>query len=434
MTRDHEQHRGVPSARRFGALLFVAALLLRLGAAFALREPEERPDVNTCGADCVEFESLGRQLALGNGYASEKGRPTAFRAPGFPLVVAGIYTLAGFKPWAAYAAFAVMGALAVVLVWLTARRLTPGLAAAAAGVMAAIYLPHVYFASLYYSENLSALSLAAMALSSLLFLRGGSPLHVLAAGAALGVSILARPFAILLAPALVAIFLFQGRGRTIRSAAACVLLAAGALAVVTPWMLRNLEVFGSPVFGSTNGGSTFYGGNNDVVATRPGALGSWVSPVELPGRDWVEQAPDEVAHDRREWALGVAWVRSNPDKLPRLLAAKLVRYWLPDMSSRNWKYVALQVAATAPCLVVVLVGLAVTLREPSYRTAGWLVMHAVTLATLACGLIFWGAPRFRDGSFAPLMLYGGVGIEWLWRQAKPLAARAGAFRVRRILV
>jgi 4-amino-4-deoxy-L-arabinose transferase-like glycosyltransferase len=333
--------------------------------------------------------------------------------------------LAGFRPWVAYVAFAVIGGLAVVLTWLCARRLLPGLAAAAAGIMAALYLPHVYFASLYYSENLSAVSLAVVALSSVVYLERGSWWQVLVAGIALGGSILARPFAILLAPPLIAIFLVYGPGRRITRAAASALLLAGTGAIVAPWALRNLEVLESPVFGSTNGGSTFYGGNNDIVATQPGLLGSWVSTVGLPGREWIEQAPDEVTHDRREWALGMRWVRSNPDKLPKLMVAKFVRFWLPDFGSANRKYIALQLIVTTPCLVVLLIGLGVTLRGSEYWTGGWLVMHAVTLATLACGLIFWGAPRFRDGSFSPLMLYGGVGVEWLWRKLSLIASRRG---------
>src|SRR5262249_10655979 len=88
----------------------------------------------------------------------------------------------------------------------------------------------------------------------------------------------------------------------------------------------------------------------------------------------------------------------------------------------NRKYVLLQLVGTTPFLAVLLIGLFVTLREPRFWTVGWLVVHAITLATLACGLIFWGAPRFRDGSFTPLMLYGGVGVEWLLRRAGLLAA------------
>jgi 4-amino-4-deoxy-L-arabinose transferase-like glycosyltransferase len=411
------------STRYLAAALFVAAVLLRLCAVFVLRDPAARPDESACGADCVEFESLARQVAHGNGYSTESGRPTAFRAPGFPLLVAGVYMLAGFRPEAAYAAFAAIGGLAVVLTWLTAGRLLPAPVAAVAGMMAAIYLPHVYFTTLFSSENLSAFALAALALSSIVYLQRGAMLLPVLAGVALGVSILARPFAILLAPLLIAIFLFYGPGRRITSVAACALLVVGTAAVVGPWALRNLRVLGSPVFGSTNGGSTFYGGNNDVVATRPGHLGSWVSTVVLPGRAWIEEAPDEVTHDRREWALGIRWIGSNPEKLPQLVIAKLVRYWLPDVGSPNPRYVALQLLATTPCLLAVLIGLGVTLAGPQYRTGAWLVVHAITLATLACGLIFWGAPRFRDGSFTPLMLYGGVGVEWLWRKARPLVSR-----------
>src|SRR5205085_3363932 len=125
-----------------------------------------------------------------------------------------------------------------------------------------------------------------------------------------------------------------------------------------PWAARNYRVFGHPVLIANNGGSTFYGGNDDRVANEPRLFGYWLSTTELPHRDLVDATADEVAHDKVEWRLGLDWVKGHPAALPRLAVYKLARLWAwpHDWDGGKPSYVPLRVATFAPFLLLYTLG------------------------------------------------------------------------------
>jgi 4-amino-4-deoxy-L-arabinose transferase-like glycosyltransferase len=394
----------------FLATLFAVAFLIRMSAVLALRDPHRGPSASL-GADPVEFDSLAWNLARGAGYASATGQPTSFRAPGFPFFLSAIYAVAGRSYPLTYAALAALGAGSCVITYFLARELLQERAARLAAALAAAYVPHVYFATVLLSENLFAPALGLVVWLLLRHHRTGSPLAAATAGLCLGVAVLTRPFAALLVPIL-AVIVVAGlrRGQPSRAVAGAAALTLCAAAVVAPWTLRNLRVHHAAVLVATNGGSTFYGGNNDRVASLSPAIGTWVSTRGLPGRDRVDATPDEVAHDRLEWHLGLAWARAHAARLPLLLAAKAVRLALPDVDSASRTYVLLNVLGSTPFLVLMARGLRRCAAEPSLRTPPWMLVHGAMAATVLTGLIFWGSPRFRDANAPLLMVYATVGV------------------------
>ena len=190
-----------------------------------------------------------------------------------------------------------------------------------------------------------------------------------------------------------------------------VLFAVVPLAVLAPWAARNYTVFHHLVLGTTNGGSTFYGGNNDVVLDNPHYYGSWISTVELPYRNLIDATPNEVAHDKEEWHLGIQWVEGHERSMSLLLFYKIVRFSLPDIGSANKKYVMLQLIGGTPLLILAMVGSIRCLRNRSYWTEGWFIAHGILAATVVTALIFWGSPRFRDANLPVLMAYAAVGMQ-----------------------
>jgi 4-amino-4-deoxy-L-arabinose transferase-like glycosyltransferase len=279
-----------------------------------------------------------------------------------------------------------------------------------AALLAALYVPSVYDATVFASENLFAPLIALVALLVLRHLRTGSLLAIVGAGLSLGWAILTRPFAILLLPIFVAILVYRRwRAPSSLLLATCSLVLSASI-VVVPWTVRNYRVFHRVVLVATNGGSTFYGGNNDTVLREPYYYGGWVSTVGLPGRKLIEAAPDEVTHDKKEWDLGLQWVRANVAWIPLLDAMKVARFCLPEVSSGNKKYVWLQILGTGPFLLLMFFGLGLCARDREYWTAPWMLIHAIMLASVFTALVFWGSPRFRDANAPLLMLYAAVGL------------------------
>ena len=407
--------------------LIVAAFLIRAGAVAALRGFSEGPTARH-GADGPEYNLFASRLAQGLGYTSSRGAATSWRPPGFPFFLASLYRLVGENYAAAYVAFCLLGALSCVLSYLLARELLSENLARVAGVLGAVYFPNIYGGTTFYSESLYV---PCQALGVWLFIRQlkrGSAPGLGVVGLVLGFAALTRPFALLLLPILGGILILRDlRYRRIRLLGPLA-LAAGCVAVIAPWTLRNYHVHGRPVLVATNGGTTFYGGNNDIVLNQPAYLGAWVSPVHLPGRELVESMPDEVSHDQMEWRLGRHWIEEHWQSLPLLWLYKFVRLWLPLLNSPNKQFVIAGAVAYAPFLVLFSLGSLWCLRHRSCWTAPWLAVHGTVLATVFTALLFVGDPRYRDANMPLLMLYAALGLRVLWPtrwRGSPVAGKAG---------
>jgi 4-amino-4-deoxy-L-arabinose transferase-like glycosyltransferase len=393
--------------RRFLLLLVTLAFVLRFGAVIALRGLEAGPSTRH-GADGIEFDALARSMAAGTGYAIPPGKPTSFRAPGLPLFLAAIYATAGVNYPMAKISFCVLGSVGCLLTYLLARELVSDSLARAAGVLSAVYFPNIHSATVFASENLFVPMQALGLWLYILHIKDlprGKRWALAAAGAVLGFSALVRPFALVLLPMMAAILATCSLRRWRAVVRDTAIFAATFLATVAPWTVRNYAVHERFVLVATNGGSTFYGGNNTLVSSEFRRLGSWISTTELPGRDLIDATPDEVAHDRMEWALGWHWLRDHQGKIPVLLAGKFFRMWLPDLDTPNRSMIAAQVACYTPFLFLFVVAGVRCLRDRRYWLPPWLALHGTLLATVLTCLVFWGCPRFRDANMPLLMVY-----------------------------
>jgi 4-amino-4-deoxy-L-arabinose transferase-like glycosyltransferase len=418
-----------PSTPVFAVLLVGAGFLVRLALVLALRDIHAMP-AGGVSADDVEYNVLALHLVGGEGYSNHAGRPTSFRAPGWPLFMAAVYHICGPQPEALYIASCLLGGLTCLLTYLIGGCLLDERAARVAGVLCVFYLPHVYCSVVFWSENLF-IPLFALAVWVLLLVvqekasakpqaaerDGGARWQgaasglslACASGLLLGAAALTRPFALLAAPLFALVLLIACRGRWLRGLSAGVMLGLGVVLVVAPWTFRNWQVHQRPVLIATNGGSTFYGGNNDRVVHEWRLWGSWVSTTELPHRDFIDAAPDEVEHDGVEWRLGRQWVAEHPVQALATVPLKLARLvlWLPDFDSGRWFYLV-RAAGYLPFLLLMLAGMWRGLRRGWIGTSGWWLIHAALLATALTAVLFWGSPRFRDANTPLLMVYAGL--------------------------
>jgi 4-amino-4-deoxy-L-arabinose transferase-like glycosyltransferase len=400
----------------FGLMLVVSGTLLRLGLVLLLRDVTVMPSADVKTADDVEFNALALNVARGDGFNNADGRVTSFRAPGYPLFVAGLYAAFGERSWVVYLASCALGGVSCLLAYLIARRLMSERLARVAGVLCVVFLPHAYFAVMFWSEDLFVPLFAAAVWILVIVLtnRTGSGgelapgitlLLVAGAGLLLGAAALTRPFALLAAPLFALVLLVNLRWRGLLAGA---VLGMATAVVVVPWTYRNQRVHDRFVAVATNGGSTFYGGNNDTVVSEWRQFGSWISTTDLPGRAEIEAAPDEVSHDKVEWDLGVRWIRENPGKAALLLPLKILRLilWLPDFDGGKRSYYLVRAAGWLPFLLLIAAGL--WRGRGALNGPGWWILHAAVLATALTAMIFWGSPRFRDANAPLLMAYAAL--------------------------
>lgn len=405
----------------FACVLFAVAFGLRLGTVFAFRDIHQGPVGDIC-LDDVQFNALAANLSQGYGYrVTPDGPLTSFRAPGFPFMLAGLYWVVGVDPAPAYVFFCVLGALTCVLTYFLAREVLTETGARVAGGLCAIYLPHIFMATIFNSESAFVPVLALGLWMFILHVKHRSHLALGLAGLALGYATLTRPVALLLLPLLVGVLAWCDlRERTLRPLGYFV-FSILFLGIIAPWTWRNYEVHGKFVAVSTNGGTTFWGGNNDRVLWERKHLGYWLPNPDLPHRDKIDAARTELERDQIEWRLGKEWIRENLVWMPLLECYKFARlWWLPDYGpGLRW----LRISSYVPFLLL-FAGYALFLswRRESWSPE-WLVLHASIWATIAITLIFFGEPRFRDACTPVLMIYATAVLSRSFRHpSAPLSA------------
>jgi SAM-dependent methyltransferase len=196
--------------------------------------------------DEIEYDLEGRFIAHGDWFWSSTPygipHPSAWKTPGYPLVVGVLYALGGEHPdGVMLLQVLVLGPLTITLTWLLGRRLFGAWVGTAAAFVAAVH-PFVWqFEARLFAEALAV----PLTLAILLLVLDRRPdmTRVVTAGALSGVLILVKPSALTILAAVVPAILIgwgwrPGFSRAAIAVGACVL-------VIAPWTIRNYAEFDS---------------------------------------------------------------------------------------------------------------------------------------------------------------------------------------------
>lgn len=230
------------SLKGAGLALVVAATL---SGALALAFPYQPTD------DARQFEVLARNLHAGRGFSLAEHPPftaTMTREPLYPLLVAGVYAVAGPRYGAVQVVQIGLLLVSVALVyWIGLEMFGPSVARAAA-LITALAPPLVNYPSYLLSETLFT-ALLVLFVWTLWRAQGRQPLWwAAAAGAVWGLSVLCKT---LMAPLwmLVAAAWWLALRRQPGGASAWVgriaVFTVGGMLLIGPWMLRNVAQFGT---------------------------------------------------------------------------------------------------------------------------------------------------------------------------------------------
>ncbi len=314
-------------AARF--LLVTATLSV---VAFALQCPAISVD------DSPSYLDPARSWAAGHGLRDDD-RPLESRLPLYPLVLGLLTLLVGGSPSAISVLNAGFHVSAVLVVRHVLRRRMGAVGADLVAAAAMAYLPLVTATALVLQESLLSLLLAIAFAAIWRAIETGAIGWSAAAGAALGLSGLAKVTALpLLLPAAALIapgrprkgpISAAGRDRT-RGLACALALVLAAVAMLAPWAVRNQLVLGRFEVTNANGGQTFLGG---TVSNR---VSDWACLPEYIAarRAWEEE--DHVVYPRLDgylYRVGLRRIADAPGHWLLLVAERIARFILP---ARHW--------------------------------------------------------------------------------------------------
>jgi 4-amino-4-deoxy-L-arabinose transferase-like glycosyltransferase len=275
--------------------------------------------------DARDYELHAQSLAVGEGYSRHVayGRPTAFRPPGYPYFLAGVYRVAGVQRAAqaqrvhtARIAQAYVGTALVALIGVLALLLWGPLTGLVATALGAVYVPLITVGGAVMSEPLFDVAMLAALVAALAHRRSAHRYrYAVLTGVLAGLAILTRANAVvLLAP--LAFAVWDGRPRRAwPSLGPPLVLVAAAVLTVTPWTIRNANQLHAFVPISTQLGSSLGGTYNDTARTDPVNPGAWRSIKHVPqfAPLWrqVRTTPEPVL-DKRLRAASRRYIVAHP--------------------------------------------------------------------------------------------------------------------------
>lgn len=348
-------------------------------------------------ADAWWYHEAATSLAAGQGLAVG-GELTAYRAPGYPLLLSLTYRLFGPDLALAWIWGVLSSAVTIGAIHVIGRRLHSEAVARLAAVAAAVYPALV----LMTGQSLSDLPFVAGLLLIVVFVLVGVPYGVLGSvvvGIAIAMLTLTRGVGAGLVVVVPLIWLLR-RQDVRRFATSLAVIALAFAAGITPWILRNRSVFGVPTL-ATNFGTNLYVGNHHG---SPGGFfpAHWPTPPP-------SARGNEARVDRALLQEAIDFVVASPWEAAAILPKKLTRLYLLEMEvvtslfqgehpSPTWMKHALYATSQVVYLfsLILFCARAFELSSSSLRPCGaqWTGWLFVGYFTCLC-LVFHGQDRYR---------------------------------------
>ena len=374
------------------------------------------------------YWAQARAVARGDGFINpfEAGNVASATHPPLYSTYLSIFARVGLDtPTQFRLASCLLGMATVVVIGITARRIAGARAGLISAGIAALFPPLWIADGTLVSESIYALVIALVLLAghSMATRRDARAAALL--GLTIGLAALARSeglaLVVLLAWPLAA--LAYGIPWRRRVALAGVATAV-ALLTISPWVIRNLVQFDETVVMSDSTGYVLALGNCDQ--TYSGAyLGYWhFDCTFVPGPGVSRTRGDLQAREQ-----ATRYMREHKTRLPVVAAARVGRLWHLyrvdqgidfDVFYERRERIASTMAVPAlyVAAALALVGVWARRRDPSSLV---LFASVVVSATAAAALAF-GVTRYRIAGDVGVVLFAGIGADWLLTRVRRRSA------------
>lgn len=282
------------------------------------------------------YDDYAQNLLATGIYGRTSGVPDAAIPPLYSYALAVVYGVFGRGYMQVGLFHIALDVLCIMMLYEIGKRLLPeGEWVGTLAGLFYVFYPYLVFQNLtlidtpFFMFWLHAFVLLMVLLRERASLDGRTWLIATLAGLVLGLSMLARPIMPPLALFAVLWFLFRLNLR--QTILRMLPVAVVAAAVLTPWIIRNYQVFGAFVPMTTTSGANFWQGNSEYTVRyfRAGYDVQWTSPDNLQSADLSSREADA-----ERFALALQFLRENPDKIPELLWVKFLVHWSIDIAPR----------------------------------------------------------------------------------------------------
>jgi 4-amino-4-deoxy-L-arabinose transferase-like glycosyltransferase len=409
------------TVRRFSiALGVLVAGALAVRVVYVLVQLRHEP----LGGDSLYYSLQGHDLAHGRWFiepfrfrVDHVTEPSAYHPPVFSLYLGLVSRLGIDSVLAHRLAACVVGAAAVAVIGLVARRVAGDRAGLVAAGIAAVH-PFLWINDAdVLSESMLALTTAAVLLAAYAFWRHPSPWRAAGLGAGIALVALTRAegvllFALLALPLAVMTPGLDPRRRLARLGA----MALGAVVLLGPWVGYNLARFEEPAFLSTGSGVTLVDTSCDDVYS--GDFIGWWSFACIPDR----LSNDEAVNDRENREVALRYVRHHESDVPKVVAARVGRMWgvfrpfqTAELDARGLNANRTGLIASYVLIPLGVFGL-ILLRR---RRQPILPMLALAAMVTITAVIFYGALRFRVPADVAIVVCAAVAVDAIWSRLRP---------------
>jgi 4-amino-4-deoxy-L-arabinose transferase-like glycosyltransferase len=315
----------------FFAWLLPLSLVLQIASIGIFHQYRTRP-----GNDNFEFGwemgRIGRSLALGQGFSNPyEGNtgPTAWEPPLYPFLIGGVFKLFGVysraSAWVLLSINSLFATLTCIPVFLLARK-TFGEGIARCSAYAWGLNPYVWYWSIHWIWDttftpfiLACIFLLALELQEWPGWQGWAIF-----GALYGIGALANPTMLAFLP-FCGLWIWRQRYRRgLNSLGGVVIASVFFWLALSPWLVRNYEVFGRFVFIRDDFGLQFRLGN---WKGADGMLMAYLQPNLNRGELEKFQSMGELAYAEACKREAFAWVRDNPGRFLVISLKRFFYYW-----------------------------------------------------------------------------------------------------------
>jgi 4-amino-4-deoxy-L-arabinose transferase-like glycosyltransferase len=413
--------------------LISIVILLKAVVLFAVLPAVQASIAPYYGIDFTDnYELLGRSLSQGNGFRfMADTAPTLMREPGYPLVLAALFSVFGYSLTIARAANLLFGFCSALMVSKLTRRVTGNNGAAAIAPVLFLVHPGLVLAEARGGvESLFIMLLLMYFLVQYVALNSRRLRDYLLAGLVLGVSANVRSTALLFPGFLLLYFVFWEAARpsvvTMITRIAVMMMAA--FAVLTPWIIRNYLLVDKFVPTASVAGVSAYAGyhicthltfNNTLLTVDADAGAVRAAFARTQGIKFKEMSNhyylyfydphDEIAFNSFLGKQVMDHYRASPSLLATCATKNLFNFWF---AGKNWTVTIVNAIVQLPYMVLAVAGLIIGLRGPRKALIAPLLLFIVY--TLCVYLPILSQARYSIHLVPFLSLLAAIPIARWW--------------------